>query len=533
MDSVIYSPLTDYESRLRQLHLDKTTAFFDDLVKRSGIDIEENRKTVKKHDELRENLKKLNRKRNWMRFFRVLMCITVILIPIVIWKMTPKIRALKTEIDDADKLADELFALAQRQMIPLNRLFTDRDGLDLIEQVMPLAKFDGKLSVEQELDMRVNFDFDENFIDESTLDVLAGRYNGNPFLFENRFIHRMGTETYHGTKTIRWTESYVDSEGNRRTRSRSETLHAYLTKPKPFYHTRVVLVYGAQGGPELRFSREATYINQRSDKAVERHIKKGEKKLKRKTDKAIKSNDDFMSMSNSEFEVLFNALNRTDEVQFRTLFTPLAQNNMVDLILSDSGYGDDFAFVKNLRMNKIVSNHSQGRQMIIRPDSYISHSYDIIRNNFINGNAEFFKAVYFDFAPILAIPMYQERPVHSLKPIPDYTQMYSVRESEALANIVDKRYFVHPDTKTDAIIKTECVASSGNTDEVNVTAYSYDSIPRVDYVSVYGGDGRYHDVPVHWDEYIPLEQSGRFFITEHGSEQKKSIASRNGLCIFN
>ena len=54
------------------------------------------------------------------------------------------------------------------------------------------------------------------------------------------------------------------------------------------------------------------------------------KKDEKKTDKAIKGNGDFMSMSNTDFEVLFDALDRTHEVQFRTLFTPLAQNNMVD-----------------------------------------------------------------------------------------------------------------------------------------------------------------------------------------------------------
>ena len=534
MDSVIYSPYDDYEGRLKQLHLDETTAYFDSLVKQSGIDIEENRKTVKQYRDLCENLRKFTRRRNLLRFFRVLMCITVILIPVVIWVMTPKIRALREQIDQADSKSDELLALAQRQMIPLNRLFTERDGIKLIEQTVPLIKFEPTLTVGQELDMAVNFDLREaNDIEQSTLDVLAGHYNGNPFIFENRFIHTMGTETYHGSKTISWTETYRDTDGRTRTRTRTETLHASLVKPKPYYSTQVVLIYGAQGAPELTFSRTATFINEKSDKAIERHIKRGEKKLKKKTDRAISGNDSFMSMSNTDFEVLFNALNRSDEVQFRTMFTPLAQTNMVDLILADSAYGDDFTFIKLGRMNKIISKHSQARAMIIRPDSYVSYSYDIIRQNFISGNAEFFKAVYFDFAPLLAVPMYQERPVHSLKPIPDCTQCYSVRESEALVNTVDYRYLVHPDTKTHAIFKTDCVGTIGNTDEVSVTAYSYDIIPQIDYVSVHGGDGRFHSVPVHWDEYIPLEQSGRFFITEQGSAGSKSIASRNGMCIYN
>lgn len=112
--------------------------------------------------------------------------------------------------------------------------------------------------------MRINYDFcefDEN--EKSTIDVLAGNYNENPFLFENKLIHTMGTETYHGYKTIHWTETYRDSEGKLRTSHRSETLHATVTKPKPFYSTQVVLNYCSQGGPDLAFSRDASHLEQR------------------------------------------------------------------------------------------------------------------------------------------------------------------------------------------------------------------------------------------------------------------------------
>ena len=146
--------------------------------------------------------------------------------------------------------------------------------------------------------MVTNFDFgDRNDIEQSTLDVLAGHYNENPFLFENRLIHRMGTEVYHGYKTIRWTERYRSSDGKWHTRTRTQTLHATVTKPKPFYSTQVVLNYCAQGGPELSFSRDATNLDEKNERQIERYLKRGEKKLKKKTDEAIKNNSDFVSMS--------------------------------------------------------------------------------------------------------------------------------------------------------------------------------------------------------------------------------------------
>jgi hypothetical protein len=93
-------------------------------------------------------------------------------------------------------------------------------------------------------------------------------------------------------------------------------------------------------------------------------------------------------MSNSDFEVLFDALDRNNEVQFRTLFTPLAQTNMVELIRSSSGYGDDFNFIKQNRTNKIVTQHSQGRVINLLASAYFSYSFDIIKENFINKNTE-------------------------------------------------------------------------------------------------------------------------------------------------
>ena len=532
---MIYNPLEEFESKYRELHLKNASEFLESLVQKSGINIEQNRETVRAYNEYKENIAGLKKKVNKLRFWRVIMCITIILIPVVIKKTTPKIKELRKEIEEADKRADELLAEANRQMTPLNALFTERDGIVLIEKTIPMISFDNYFSVEQEADMKINYDFKEhNNNEQSTVKVLAGRYNDNPFLFENKVVHRMGMETYHGYKTIHWTETYRDSDGKMKTRRKSERLHATVTKPKPFYKNQIVLNYCSQGGPDLTFSRDASHLDRKSEQAIERFVKRGERKLDRKTDQAISQNDDFMSMSNTDFEVLFDALDRTNEVQFRTLFTPLAQTNMVDLILSKIGYGDDFNFIKSKRTNSIISEHSQGRDLYLSPDKYTSYSYDIIKENFIGKNQEFFKAVYFDFAPIWAIPIYQERPVHSLKPIPDYSQVYSLKECEALANAVGYRFVAHPSTKTQAILKSTFVRSKDNIDETCITAYSYDIEKRVDVVSVYGGDGRYHDISVSWDEYLPLEASKNFYIsTEKIAANKKVIGKHNGLCIFN
>ena len=282
MNSVIYDPLEEFENKYKALHSENTNRYFDNLVQRSGVDIEQNRETVRLYNEYTQNLVKLRKKLNWLRFIRVLMCITVLLIPLVILKTTPKIRDLRSEIEQAGQRAEELLAEANRQMSPLNVLFTDRDALSIIESTIPLITFDQCFSVKQEADMKINYDFDERNEDEqSTIDVLAGNYNENPFLFENKLIHTMGTQTYHGYKTIHWTETYRDSNGKLRTRTRTQTLHATVTKPKPFYRTQVVLNYCSQGGPDLSFTRDASHLEQKSEREIERFVKRGEKKLKK------------------------------------------------------------------------------------------------------------------------------------------------------------------------------------------------------------------------------------------------------------
>lgn len=108
MNAVIFNPLEEFEAKYQEKHRENTEKFLEDLVRRSGIDTQQNRLTVKQYDAYRADLAKLRKKRNWWRFLRVLMCITILLIPLVILKITPKIRDLRAhrEIADAKQRGD-------------------------------------------------------------------------------------------------------------------------------------------------------------------------------------------------------------------------------------------------------------------------------------------------------------------------------------------------------------------------------------------------------------------------------------------
>lgn len=535
MDNMIFNPLEDYEKRLQSAHAANAESFFQELEARSGVNKEENRATVARYDVQREKADNVKKKAGRWKALRVLTIIGMVLAALVavamfvnsnilpgvllalaaagllvLWlkKLNPMIKNLDQIFEKEDAAAQELLRTCWQQMAPLNALFQSWDGITVLEKTIPQFDFQPNFPEQQEKDMLENYNFQPyEEMEHSVVDSLSGRYNGNPFLYERRRIHTMGVETYHGYKTITWTERYTDSKGRRRTRTRSQTLHATVTKPKPFYHTETKLHYGAQAGPDLSFSRQNQHLEDKSERAIDAMVRKGERKLRKKAEEALENNQNFTGMTNTEFDVLFDALDRDHEVQFRLLFTPLAQTNMVDLLRSETGYGDDFDFYKRHRMNTIVTEHSQHFSLLLQPEKFHSYDYDEVKKSFLAGHAEYFKSIYFDFAPLLALPVYQERPVHSLDPLPDYSQKYSVREYEALANAMDPHHLIHPDSKTPAILKAAYASGDKTADKVRITAHSYDSIPRVDVIPVLGGDGRMHGVPVPWQEYIPLEAS--------------------------
>ncbi|MBQ5800970.1 MAG: hypothetical protein IIW20_03700 [Clostridia bacterium] len=549
MSDLLYEPLKYYESEGRHKHEKNVDDFFSELHLRSGVNAEENRKTVAEYRQKKEKADKLQSKLTGKKTVRVLLFILAAIslivaiagianasaLPIIFGilltaasllfiflKLNKTIKHFSELLLKKQAEADELLSLAYEQMEPLNSLFGEKDTVRLVEKTIPELNFDEFFSYQRETEMRelygYNPEYDEN---RSTLDTLSGEYKGNPFLFERELIHYTGSETYHGHLTISWTETYRDSKGNFRTRVRTQTLTASVTKPKPMYRTDTTLKFFAQGAPDLTFTREGLYHDDKSEKQIEKLVKKGEKQLKKKAQKALEEGKDFTEMANTEFDVLFDALNRDHEVQFRMMFTPLAQNNMIDLMRSKVGYGDDFDFYKQKRMTVIHSDHAQTWQMDTEPKNYRSYDFEEAKSRFKTFNEEFFKSVFFDFAPLLAVPMYHEKPVKSLEPPKEYKINYTKNEYETLANRMDQSLFLAENSATRAILKANGVERSGEEDSVEVCAHSFFGFDRIDYISVMGGDGRMHPVPVPWVEYIPNERTSYIKVSRETGENEE------------
>ena len=334
----------------------------------------------------------------------------------------------------------------------------------------------------------------------------SGSILGNPFILERNFVREIRDHTYEGRLTIHWT-TVSGSGKNRTVIHHSQTLIAHVTKPRPEYFEETWLVYGNEAAPRLSFSRGPSGVEKMNEKQLKKYVENFYNDLDKKTKNRGLDKKPFTMMSNEEFEALFKAVNRDNDVEFRLLFTPLAQKNMLDLIKNGKPYGDDFHFIKNKELNYIKSAHMQKADIDSDPNRFRSHDYDKAKNYFVNYIDNYFTAFYFDFAPLLCIPLYQQHiafeEIFKGTLDPNLTSF----ETEVMANKFDQSLFKHIDSSTPAILKREFVKKNGNEgDEVNIHAYSYKAIPHTEYVTKMGGDGLPHQVPVVWYEYIPLEQ---------------------------
>ena len=204
--------------------------------------------------------------------------------------------------------------------------------------------------------------------------------------------------------------------------------------------------------------------------------------------------------------------------------------NMTKLLRSKVGYGDDFNFTKRGKVNYIVSEHAQRWDMDASPKKYHSYDVDLIKENFIKFNQDYFKAVYFDFAPVLSVPSYHGEPSLTFEPLKKSYQ-YTNYEYEVMANSIGRNKFAPPSAQTESILKTEYMSSQKESDSVMVTASAYSGVSRIDYVPRMGGDGRMHAVPVPWVEYLPVQQQTVMMVKELGLDKNEftSKAQKSGL----
>ncbi|MGN0846966.1 MAG: MAG1210 family protein [Kiritimatiellia bacterium] len=565
----VYEPLAKYRDEFKDKFARLVREKFRALLKRSGVDADRNRalvaqvRTLEREAEAQSSAKS---RCGCLAAFSALVavaggfawgqqdqfqqsilqyCVPAVVCgaALFVWLMTRRARAAE-RLRDLRARIDALKKDAWNQMAPLNRLYTWDIPQRLVEATVPRIAFDPFFSARRLDDLHRLCGWNDAFNDgKSVLGAQSGVINGNPFVFGHCLVAGWGTKVYEGYLDISWSEEVEDDEGNVHYETRHETLTATVEKPIPTFEDRKFLIYGNDAAPNLSFSRHPSELSGKEDGVWTRFRKGRELKKLEKFSRNLDDDHPYTLMGNREFEVLFQTKNRTNEVEYRLLFTALAQTQMLQLLKDRTvGYGDDFTFVKKRKINLLESAHLDAARIDTNPSALKNWSVDDAWAAFRDFNEKFFKDVYFSLAPILAIPLYQQTRPHAdiWKGVLPETPS-SFWEHESLANYYGDGPFRHPDCATRNILKTHVVGRADGVTRVAVTAHGYRAVRRVDYESVYGGDGCWHDVPVEWDEYLPVERTREMTLSERATpaesfraalEKSKHSAFRRSILSY-
>lgn len=564
----LLEPLKVYKNVLKNLHHENSVKFFNELVKKANVNEDLNRETVKKHyaklDEAKLLDKKLKNKKsikNLIIFVAILFFIISVVGLILLVSMTDsfplfvsipmlvvglflgiivcvfgfkginkQIKELTENKEKAINEANRLKNEAYSQLAPLNASYDWNIPAKLVELTCPLIKMDKYLDTKKFEYLHEKYGLDsDSGINQSTVAIQSGSILGNPFILRENFVTELIDYRYRGTLTIHWTTTERTSNGVR-TVSHSQVLEAFITKPKPIYYKDTWLIYGCDAAPHLSFSRQPTEIAKLDEEAINKKAEKFDKKLDKMVEKSLTDKDPstFTRMYNAEFEMLFNSFDRDNDMEFRLMFTPLAQNNIMELVKDRTdGYGDDFYFYKRKYLNFVKSLHAQNFDITADPRKYINFDLEDARNNFVSYNDEYMRSFFFNIAPLLSVPLYQQIKTKEYIYKYDWPSNITNYEHEIAANTFDQNLFAHSESNTPAILKTRFIQKDKESDEVSVSAYSFKAIRHVDYVSVYGRDGHYHNVPVEWYEYIPLCQTNTIKVKATNETNQQYLSNNN------
>ncbi len=531
----VHEPLEQYAVRFKTEHVNNTSDFFEDLVRKSGVDEEANVKTVQRLRQLEKQAAREGSTNKWWRVLRVLVIGAALLallrvfayhswlwlmpmavFPPGIYWLNRVINGSHLRLKEIVQEREEKLAEAWGQMAPLNRLFDWDIVAKLIQKTVPRIAFDPYFSNGRMEELRNNFGWSGDHGDQRSIVFShSGVLNGNPFVLVRTLTHWMGSKTYHGSLQISWTEQVRGFDGRWHTRTRYETLRASIERPFPEYGNQTFIIYGNEAAPDLLFSRSPSRLSKLEDGFFDKMRKnRAIKKLENKS-RDIGEGKTFMVMSNREFDALFGATDRNHEVQFRLLFTPLAQQEMLKLLKdSQVGYGDDFIFNKRNMINVVEPAHMRQTDIGGEPEKFCTYELAQARLFFNAYHNDFFRSFYFGIAPLLAIPLYQQHRPHSDIYKDTYARKSCFWEHEAIANYHGEAKFKHPNCVTRSILKTASKIEDDGSQCVRVTASGYSSVERVDYVPVRGGDGRSHKVPVNWDEYYDVQHASDMVVRE-------------------
>lgn len=573
MDETLFDPVAQYANLANAIKAN-SESYFEELVKLAQVDKDANRKTVLSWKKLLATIAKKNKHRNSLRAWRVffyifaglcfllsvMFLIFVFVLPDLSWWisifllvlfalagaafivmavkiLTPKIRNFLSEIQNLQAQADALYQEAVEQMAPLNERYDWNSHVAIVKKTVPILSMDNFFDPKKQDIFLHRFHYEENNQDFSSVYfVQSGTIRDNPFIIERDNMTSMIDQTYSASITIHWTTTYKDKEGNSHQENHEQTLSASLVRPAPIYYTNTYLFYGNDSCPNLAFLRKATHLNNPTAPELSKFIRGRKKDLKEKAKTSLlkDSKAAFTTLGDEDFDALFGADNRNNEVEFRVLFTPLAEKGMTNLI-TKSPFGDDFAFSKSGVLNMVRSEHLETADLYANPAKFVNYDVDAAKIIFVNYQCDYFKNLYYAMAPILAIPEYEINKPIGYEYHEEKTNLTDTEE-EVMANTFDFGTFNPPGTERGTLLKSEFIKKQGPFDLTEITAHSYGANHLVQSFNRNGGDGKVHVVNVPYLEYFPLTRKVNLCLINLGISRydynKKFLPSGAGKWIL-
>ncbi len=543
-EKLIENPNKDFPGYSQQL-TQYSTELFEKLAKESKVDVGQNQITCNEYYKAKTQQDKYKKSISSSRVLLIVRCVLCILVVVIsflaalIFEGAGRIISIvlivvslgvligypiyynkKKKNDDSllgkfTEIADKYQEEASEQRRPLwNRIYPNRAD-ELIRKVIPLIHIDLNFDINRYAYRVKKFGLPRSEGDKeaSVIFSKSGRINGNPFLILREKYHHDERKTYVGTRTVMVRRSYRDSKGHTHYTSSPEVLTAYHSEIAPFYDFSQVLIFGSEAAPDLTFSRQP--VLKKDDLSnIKKIIKRNDKLLEKESIKQRNDNDpttNLQKRSNEEFDSLFFARDRNNEVQFRLRFTPLAQINRVDLI-KNSPYGDDFCFFKSKRLNYILTNHSLDYSVDFDCGGQYIFDFKVRRDRFIQTRSDYFKSFYYQLAPLLCVPLYQQHKPFEYIYGREYGFSVSPYDHEAMSNRVPASFLRPKGASTDRILKSKYIRSVADFDLISVESVSYHANPQTILIPKTASDGNVYNVSVSYYTYSRVSKVTEFAV---------------------
>ncbi|MDQ0567786.1 MAG1210 family protein [Mycoplasma yeatsii] len=537
-DQPIYEPVQEYD-KYNGINSKVIKDHFNMLVSKSKIDIEANKNLVESIKEQRSRIERINRRDSIFEFISRVISIFIIidllffignvwylikqkdkLDSLVHWifiavlvgllfliflflrfyVISKKIEEIRADLYEAKEQLEYLINEGIEQTSYLTELIsTQGTKKKIIQESIPIIKFKLLTKAEEtQLEDEYGFVLPKDLKQTTCLNFYSGSIYGNPFILIKNLNYKIENKTYEGYTGIEWIEYYRNKKGEQDWFPRSETLSETIEKPCVEFYDDVMLVVGTNAAKNLMFERSKRTID--LPEAWQNKITR-----ERNLNSKIQDTNNLPPLINTRFKNIWATFKRSNEREFRSLFTPLTQKNLMD-ILDDKrkGYGDCVDIIKNKRNLIFFSKLLDELDFDDQGYGYSSYNIKEIERSFYNTNKRFFKSIYWIFAPFFSIPGFYNFVIDNNNNNNKDKQFECLSdfEYEVCVNNLPSELIKHEKIETNPLNKIKFLSIKDSWHNILVKSTGFDTIERVEHFSVPGGDGNCHDVSVEWPEFI-------------------------------